>query len=221
VWMFTDLHVHSLHSSGADTPACLQRLARSMGTELCLCDGVVHEGIASGVEVHAESRRELLGDIRRYWRKFDFLIVHGGSMEINRCAARDSRVDVLVHPYAGRRDCGVDTVVAREAARSGVAIGIDLEDVVAARGAERARLLSQVGEILRLSRKYGFRIAVSTGARCRYALRGTKEVMALLQCIGFTEEEALAASQHVPRELLEKKRLARREVGRGVRLAQG
>ncbi|NOZ82230.1 MAG: ribonuclease P protein component 3 [Euryarchaeota archaeon] len=217
--MFTDLHVHSLHSSGADTPAFLRKLAKSLGVELCLCDGVVHEGIASGMEVHADTRRELLSEVRKSWKRFDFLLVHGGSMEINRSAVRDSRVDALLHPYAGRKDCGVDTVVARYAAEQGVAIAVELEDIVTARGIERAKVLSHFREILRLSRKYGFSVLATSGARCRYALRSLREGVALLECCGFSEDEALRALQQVPEGILEKKRRARREVSRGVRFA--
>ncbi len=219
--MFTDLHVHSLHSSGADTPAFLRRLARSLGVELCLCDGVVHEGIASGMEVHATTKRELLSELRRNWRRFDYLLVHGGNMEINRCAVRDSRVDALLHPYAGRRDCGVDTVVARAAAESGVAVGVELEDLILARGMERVRVLAHFREILRLSRKYGFRVLATSGARCRYSLRSLREAEALLACCGFEREEARRALTQVPREILERKVRLRRELSRGVRFAEG
>lgn len=218
--MFTDLRVHSLSSDGVDSPARLREEAKRLGITLGLCDGVVHEGVPSGVEVRAESTRELLRALRAVSKKFDYVVVHGGSAKINRAASRDSRVDILAHPYLGRRDSGVDAVIAKQAAESGVAIEVDLWSIISARGFARVRHLQKVHRILKLSRKYGFSIVATSGAKSRYELRSGREAEAILLSAGFTPEEARRALEEVPEEILKRRRLARQELLRGVRLVE-
>ncbi len=218
--MFIDLRVHSLNSSGVDSPARLLREAASLGIKLGLCDGVAYDNALSGIEIKAESKRAMIRALRKSWRRFDYVVVHGGEAKINRAATRDTRVDILAHPYLGRRDSGVDVVVARQAAENGVAIEVDLWSIISAKGIARVRQLQKVHRILLLSRKYGFDIVVTSGAKSRYELRGSKEAEAILTSIGFSQSEARRAIEEVPMEILEKKRLAKQELSRGVRLVE-
>jgi ribonuclease P/MRP protein subunit RPP1 len=218
--MFIDLRVHSLNSKGVDSPARLLEEAASLGIRLGLCDGIAYDNALSGVEIKAESKRALIKALRTSWKNFDYVVVHGGEAKINRAATRDTRVDILAHPYLGRRDAGVDVVVARQAAQSGVAIEVDLQSIISAKGVARVRQLQKVHRILLLSRKYGFNIVVTSGAKSRYELRGTKEAEAILTSIGFTAKEAKRALEEVPKEILEKKRLAKQEIAQGVRLVE-
>ncbi|HEQ78594.1 MAG TPA: hypothetical protein ENI78_03110, partial [Euryarchaeota archaeon] len=119
--MFIDLRVHSINSKGVDSPSRLKKEARDLGIEVALCDGIKYDDFISGIELTARNKRELIREIISS-KKFDIIVVHGGRAEINRSAVSDSRVDVLAHPWLGRRDSGVDAVVAREAADNGVAI---------------------------------------------------------------------------------------------------
>jgi ribonuclease P/MRP protein subunit RPP1 len=218
--MFIDLRVHSLNSKGVDSPARLLEEARTLGIRLGLCDGIAYDNALSGVEIKADSKRALIKALRTSWRNFDYVVVHGGEAAINRAATRDSRVDILAHPYLGRRDSGVDAVIARQAAQNHVAIEVDLSSIIAARGVARVRHLQKVHRILLLSRKYDFNIVVTSGAKSRYGLRSTKEAEAVLLSIGFTREEARRALEEVPEEILEKKKLAKREIAQGVRLVE-
>jgi RNase P/RNase MRP subunit p30 len=56
-----------------------------------------------------------------------------------------------------------------------------------------------------LSRKYGFDIIVTSGARSRLELRSSDGVSQLLKLLGFDESEAGAAMMTVPKAILEKK----------------
>lgn len=218
--MFIDLRVHSLNSSGVDSPSRLLKEAERLGVKPGLCDGMAYEGVLSGIEIRAESKRALVRAVRENWRRFDYVVVHGGEANINRAATRDSRVDILAHPYKGRRDAGVDVVIARQAAENQVAIEVDLWSIISARGMARVRHVQKVQRILKLSRKYGFTIVATSGAKSRYELRGAKEAEAILMSVGFTQEEAKRAIEDAPKEILEKKRLAKQEISRGVRLVE-
>ncbi|WP_456474204.1 RNase P subunit p30 family protein [Candidatus Pyrohabitans sp.] len=215
--MFIDLHVHSLCSRGVDSPARLLEEARILGVTPGLCDGVAHGDALSGVEIEAENKRKLAAAIRRSWQKFDYVVVHGGRAVINRAAVSDPRVDILAHPYLGRRDSGIDAVVARQATQNQVAIEIDLSTIIVSRGIARVRHLQKVRRILLLSRKYGFDVVVTSRAKSRYELRSTREAEAVLLSTGFTPEEVRRALEAVPGKILEKKRLARSEIAQGVR----
>ncbi|WP_457554758.1 RNase P subunit p30 family protein [Candidatus Pyrohabitans sp.] len=218
--MFIDLRIHSLNSGGVDSPLRIAEEAKRLGVRPGLCDGIAYEGVLSGIEVKAESRRKLVRALRSVDEKFDYVVVHGGDAGINRAATRDGRVDILAHPYRGRRDSGVDTVIARQAAKSGVAIEIDLWSIISARSFARVRQIQKVQRILMLSRKYGFDIVATSGAKSRYELRSQREAEAVLLSLGFTREEARHAMETVPGRILERRRLAKCELSQGVRLVE-
>ncbi len=184
--MFLDLRVHSINSKGVDSPSRIKKEARDLGIEVALCDGVKYEDSISGIEIDAKSKKELKKKLNSS-RKFDIIVVHGGKAEINRAAVSDPRVDILAHPWLGRKDSGVDAVVAREAAENGVAIEFCLSYLLLQH--QRLKILSNLRRIRRLKEKYNFRIVVTSGAKSRYELRNKHEIMSILHLLGFREEE--------------------------------
>ncbi len=198
---FLDLHVHSIASSGVDSAARLLEEAKQLKITLGICDAQRYE-CASGVEIHAQSKRELKAQLQRWYRELDYIIVHGGSEEINRAAAGDERVDILAHPELGRRDSGIDTFTAREAARNSVAVEVNLRYLINSWGSARMHAIRNITRNLMLARKYEFDMIATTGAKSRYELRGAVAVFELLKVVGFEEEEAIAAMQKVPEEIL-------------------
>lgn len=200
--MYLDLRVHSVYSKGVDSPARLKKEARDLGVDIVLCDGVRYCDYLSAIEIKADTKRELKKKISRA-RDFDIIVVHGGKLEINRAAAQDSRVGILAHPWLGRRDSGVDAVVAREAAKNGVAIELCFRHLLAQE--HRIRVLSSIRRILRLWEKYKFRLVVTSGARSRYELRSRYEIRALLHLLGLGEgavEEIMCTPQEIIEESL-------------------
>ncbi|MEE9594878.1 MAG: RNase P subunit p30 family protein [Candidatus Hydrothermarchaeales archaeon] len=210
---FIDLHVHSIFSTGVDTPLRLAHHARRLDVQIGLCDshrfedGEISGQIkASGVEAVAKTKRhfnEALKALRNGW---DYVAVPGGTGIVNRLAAGDDRVDILLHPDLGRRDSGLDTFIAREASENAVAIEVNLGGVISARGGLRIQLCRNIQRNLELSRKYGFDLIAGTGAKTRYELRSGECVYELLIRLGFTEEEAAKATYDVPQAKLEDSR---------------
>ncbi len=199
--MYFDLRVHSVNSKGVDSPARLRKEARDLGVEVVLCDGVRYCDYPSGVEIKADTKRELKKKISRA-RDFDIIVVHGGKIEINRAAVQDKRVALLAHPWLGRRDSGVDAVVAREAAKNGVAIELSFRHLLTQE--HRIRLLSSIRRIFKLREKYRFRVVVTSGARSRYELRSKYEIRALLHLLGLKEEE-IADILSTPQKIVEER----------------
>ncbi len=207
---FVDLDVHSVFSTGVDTPVRLAHHARELGIEIGLCDsarleeGVVTAGIRGlGFEAAAKTKREFRDMLRALRNEWDYVVVSGGSDVSNRLAVGDDRVDVLLHPDLGRKDSGLDSFIAREARENSVAIGVNLGGLIGARGGYRINLCRNIQRNLELSRKYGFDLIACTGARSRYELRSGECVYELLLRLGFTSEEATRAMIEVPTAILE------------------
>lgn len=200
---FMDLHAHSILSCGVDTRNRMLFHAKRLGVELGLCDGKKGECL-SGIEIKASNKSELKNGLAKS-RDFDYVVVNGGDEHINRLAASDERVDVLAHPERGRKDSGVDPFVARQAKKNNVAIEINLENLISTRGNHRVNAVKNVKRNLMLSRKYGFDIIVTSGARSRLELRSGDGVSQMLKLLGFEESEAEAAMVTVPKGILENK----------------
>ncbi|MBI5253980.1 MAG: hypothetical protein HY930_06275 [Euryarchaeota archaeon] len=135
-----------------------------------------------------------------------YVIVHGGDYDINRLAVSSSRVDILAHPDLGRKDSGIDAVLARKAAENNVAIEVNLGSIIRSRGVSRVNALKNIRRNLMLSRKYKFELVAASGAKSRLELRDANGVFELLRVIGFSEEEALSAVHGVAYKILNRRR---------------
>lgn len=198
---FVDLNTQSFYSTGVDTPLRMTHHAKRMGLEIGICDGVVHEDIPSGTLIRPQGVRDMKKALAKV--KTDYVIVEGGKDLVNRAAVKDPNVSILSGWWDGGRDGGIDQVVARWAAESGVAIEVNLKAIISAKRGKRVRLLGNIGRLLKLYRKYHFPIIATSGARCYNDLRGPDVGLEILRCAGFTEEEALAAMETVPLMILE------------------
>lgn len=205
---FVDLHVHSIFSSGVDTPSRLLHHAKELGIEIGICDGQ-RLGCYSGIEIHAEGKKDLKETLNKFEGKVDYILVHGGKDRINRLAVSNNRVDILAHPDLGRKDNGVDNVIAEEARENRVAIEVNLNSIIQSKGTRRVNTIKNVKKNLILSRKYKFNLIIASGAKCRYDLRASKPVAELLKLIGFTANEVLDSMENVPREILKRNEIRR------------
>ncbi len=199
---FIDLHVHSLYSSGVDTPSRLHHHAKELKIQIGICDGIRHRGF-SGTEIHASTKKDLIQKLKNVNRgDLDYCIVHGGDYKINRLAAGDGRVDIIAHPDILKNGSGIDAVIAKMAAENGVAIEINLGNIIASRGTYRVNMIKNIKTNLMLKRKYGFDLVATTGAKTRYDLRAGDGVYELLKELGLTDDEIRDAMAEVPAKIL-------------------
>ena len=195
---FLDLHVHSSLSTGRDTPEKMLEQSRTLGSEIGLCDGVKGD-CPSGTEIHAERKKGLKAKLGE---TLEYTLIHGGDYNINRLAVADKRVDILSHPDLGRRDSGVDSIIAKTAGENKVAIEVNLGRVINSWGLNRVYVIRNIRRNLMLSRKYGMPLVATTGAKSFIELRGGEGVHHLLRLMGFEEEEAINAMYEVPIKIL-------------------
>ncbi len=195
---FLDIHVHSSLSTGRDAPEKMLEQAKALGADIALCDGVKGD-YPSGMEIHAKGKKDLKAKLGK---RLDYTLVHGGDYNINRLAVADKRVDILAHPDLGRRDSGMDSVIARAAGINKVAIEVNLGRVITSWGLNRVYVIRNVRRNLMLARRYKVPLVATTGAKSFIELRGGDGVHHLLRLMGFGEEEAIDAMYVVPSKIL-------------------
>ncbi|MFB6204739.1 MAG: RNase P subunit p30 family protein [Candidatus Nanohaloarchaea archaeon] len=145
---------------------------------------------------------ELKKKIKREREEADVLVFLGGDEELNRKAASDSRVDVLLHPERGRKDSGINHVVAKEAAENNVAIGFDFSRLLSDSKA-KTHVLSHWRRNLKLCEKYGVEYVLTTGAEERYGLRAPRDIAAVIDSLGYNGFQAVSEN---PQKILERVR---------------
>jgi len=219
---FIDLHVHSIYSHGVDTPSRMLCRAEELGIEIGFCGGIKSDDITSGKGIRPRNKNEFKQLITKYKNNSDYIVMHGGSAAINRLAVKDGRVDILAHASINYRDSGINSVLAKEAEKNGVAIEINLREIINTKRMDRVNALRRIKTNLMLSRKYGFDLIVVSGAKSRYELRSGRQVYELLKLLGMDQEEIECALNHVPMKILEKNRdrKDRSFVMKGVRVVK-
>ena len=152
------------------------------------------------VFLEADNWGELKRKIRENREEADVLVFKGGDEELNRKACESSRIDILLHPEKGRKDSGLNHVMAEAAADNNVAIGLDftqLEDS----GKSRMHTLAHWRKNLKLCEKYDTPYLVTTAAEEVYQLRGPRELKALIDSLDYSGRKAVSET---PEKILEK-----------------
>lgn len=173
-----------------------------------------------GVEVRAKNPEDLRRKIQKFRKKVDVLLVYGGDLKVNRAAVEDSRVDLLLHPYQGRRDSGFNHILAKKAAENNVAAEINIGYLLRNRNHRRQKILAQFRELLKLKSKFDFPLVITSGARSLYDLRSPRDLMALSSCFGMDKETALSALSKVPEDIIKGNQFRQQLISSGVRILE-
>lgn len=174
--------------------------------------------IKSAVELVAKNPEDLKRKVQKFRNKVDILLVNGGDVKINRAACEDPRVDVLLQPYKGCRDSGINHVLARKAAENSVAIELNLKYLFKTGLKHRYRVFNQFRHIISLQRKFNFPVIITSDATSIYDLRTPQDIIALAHCFGMTEDEAECAISETPKRIIERTELRSSVVVDGARI---
>ena len=155
------------------------------------------------VFLEADDWGELKRKIGEQRDSCDVLIFRGGDENLNRKAAEDERVDVILHPGKDRNDSGINHVIAKAAAENCVAIGFDLKQVLSER---RTNVASNWERNLMLCEKYGTPYVASTSAAEKMELRAPRDLASLIDSMG---GNGLKAVSEYPKKILQKNLAAR------------
>jgi ribonuclease P/MRP protein subunit RPP1 len=190
----TDFHELCLRDTSKD----MEQFSEELGWESTNCR---YETVFLEADDWGELKRKI-GEKRS---RCDVLVFRGGDEELNRKAAEDPRVDVLLHPEKGRKDSGIDHVVAEAASENHVAIGFDLQQLLAD-GKKQTHILSHWRRNLKLCDKYDAPYIITSHAGEKLDMRAPRELKALIDSLGYDGKKAV--SDH-PAAVIERAKKAR------------
>jgi len=173
--------------------------------------------IYSGVEIAAKNVNDLKKKISSLRKKVDVLIVQGGTVKINRAACEDPRVDIISQPNKKRRDCGLNHILSKEAAKNQVAVEICLNSILHSRYSYRSKLFSQYRDILKLHEKFKFPILITSGATSIYDLRKPRDIISLTQCFDMKKQDSVNSMTSSPKKILKRSKIRPKMIVNGVR----
>ena len=175
--------------------------------------------IRSGLIIYSKNTADLKRRIQKS-RNEDVLMVYGGDLKINRTACENPRVDIISHPYHGRRDCGINHVSARKAAENEVAVELNIKYLLRSRPQNRYKILGYYREILKLQRKFKFPLIITSGAHSIFELHTPQDIIALTNCFGMNEQEATLALSETPRNIIGRRDIWSNVIVKGARIIE-
>jgi ribonuclease P/MRP protein subunit RPP1 len=179
----------------------IQEMAEELGWKATNCE-------FNTVFLEANNWGELKNNIKHNRDDADVLVFKGGNVELNRKAAEDTRLDILLHPEKGRKDSGIDHVIAEEAAKNNVAIGFDLRQLMK-NEKKQTHVLTAWRKNLRLCDKYDTPFVLTSGAQNKFDLRAPRDLVSIIKSLDFNGDQSI--SKH-PRNILEKSDRVNEEV---------
>jgi ribonuclease P/MRP protein subunit RPP1 len=218
--VYIDMNVKTSHSSGADSLEKIVEMARKLELKAIVVADTFDskkelktlrseaEKITSdvkvyvGVEIKAETPKELKSKVERFRKHADVILVSGGNVEINRAACENPFVDVLCHPEAGRKDSGMDHVMAKQASIYNVAIELNFREFLHASKKQRSHILAHMCRNVMLAEKYGVNVVVTSGAGSIWEMRAGRELAALAYVVGMTREHAVRTTSSIPESII-------------------
>lgn len=156
--------------------------------------------------ISSEDPGNLKKDIGKVRQKVELVAVKGGEFEINKAAAEDSRVDLLLHPEYKRKDPGMDHKTTKMAAENDVTVCFVFHDLHQTYGKVRSHVFNHIKKSIELCQKYDAEFMVSSGARDEYGLRGGRDLASLLMVLGVETREAINSVTSIPENIVEENR---------------
>ena len=173
--------------------------------------------IAFGYKIETDKPNNVTKLARRFRRRVEIILVHGGKLEINRKACETPEVDILTHPELGRNDGGLDYVMAKLAKENHVAIEFNFRNLLLSYGKIRSAVFSSMLNNARLVKKYKAPFVLTSGAVEPYDLRSPSELIAFGRTLGLNSKDVkLSLSDGIIKE--NRKRLGGRWIMPGVEI---
>ncbi|WP_132059804.1 RNase P subunit p30 family protein [Halorussus amylolyticus] len=143
--------------------------------------------VVEAVEIRADNPEVAAGHVGNYRPKCTVLLVHGGTPSLNRFAVESDRVDVLAHPMEGRGD--FNHVLAKAAAEYDVRVEFNLSRVLRSDGGPRVQALQDLRKLREIVTQYDAPFVVSADPTNHLQIRGPRELVAIGETIGFSEDQ--------------------------------
>jgi len=177
--------------------------------------------ISRRIDLTPSTPIHLLSDLRRFREMFEIIAVLCRSKSVARQAAKDHRVDILQFPLRPGRN-PFDAAEAELASGSNAALEFDAAQLVEAQLRTLPRNLTQIRQAVGTAKRFNVPIVVSSGATSVYDLRSPRDLAALMQLLGLSEEQALSTLSETPMTIIQRNRgkLNKSYVEAGVKLVE-
>jgi ribonuclease P/MRP protein subunit RPP1 len=171
--------------------------------------------VSVGVEIQTQRPKELKRILENTRKTVEIVAVKGGDLEVNRIALSSPAVDILVRPWSGRRDCGLNHILVKLAKKNNVSILFDFNEAMYSSRRTRIGLMSYMEEAARLVKKYNAPFVISSGAAMPFDLRSPSDLLSFGRILGLKDPEInKAMSDKIVKE--NRKRLGKKWVMPGV-----
>lgn len=131
------------------------------------------------------------------------IYVQGGNLRVTRFAI-ESKVDAIISPELGRKDNGLDHVLARLASRNDVAIGFSLSQLFRKSPYERSTLLKFMIQNWKLVNKYKVPRFLTSSAESKWEVRSPRDLMSFGIALGMEIPQAKASLTFYPEKFFRK-----------------
>jgi len=142
-----------------------------------------------GYRIETNQPENVQKTARKMRKRVEIIIVQGGDIEVNRAACETSEIDILSHPEMGRKDSGLDYVMAKLAKGNNVAIEFNFRNVLFSSKKTRSDILSSMLENAKLVRKYKTPFVLTSGALEPYDLRSPSELISFGRILGLNTKD--------------------------------
>ncbi|MCE5213475.1 MAG: ribonuclease P, partial [Methanobacterium sp.] len=115
-------------------------------------------------------------------------------------------------------DCGINHVIGKKAAENSVAVELNIRYLSKTSSYLRYKVLAYFREILKLQRKYGFPLVITSDARTIYDQHSPQDIIALTHCFGMDRQEAIDALSKTPLDIIERNNIRDNIIVDGVKL---
>jgi len=159
--------------------------------------------IEFGIELHPKNQNELIKFSQKFRDKTKFISCLGGDLGINRSVCENSRIDMLSRPYYKQRTCGINHVLAKQAATNNVAIELCFNDILSSYLTYRSKIMAHFREIISLYKKFKFPLVITTGASSFWDSRSPKDISAIFKSLGLSKEDLANCFYKYPKEIVD------------------
>jgi len=216
---YYDFHVHSEFSEGESSLDEIAKRAKLLGYKgICftsyfkdknhineLKEKISKVSKKTKIEIYlgieARGIDELI-EVKKIRRNFDFLLVKGSDLRLNRRAVETKEVDILSFTELKRKDSGLNHIMARLAAENDVAIGINFRDILLSSKNTRAFIMHKIQENVKLCKKFKVSMIICSGAISHWQLKDPTVLISMGCLLGLEFNEAKEALSKIPEEMI-------------------
>jgi len=134
------------------------------------------------------SVKSMRAKAKRAFGSNDLVVVEAGDRAFNRAVVSYTGVHILRNLYRAPKG-SFDHITARFAADNSTGIDINLYPIISYSGPGRQNVLQCYADIIRLHRKLGFPVTISTGAKSVCGMRSVRSIKLICELFGMTGDE--------------------------------